>query len=1111
MAKKDAADAGTPSSTASSAAWGAITLLQAVAIAFLLNAHHNTPTQTHASVAPAEVHRRQAAVPSLSNITFDELAAEVVMLKRRLNALPQGPPGPRGARGYRGEAGTIGSRGSTGNAGTAGADGANGYCAIMTSSGEVTSPCPQLRDAANAAELGRVRAIVDSLARQIIVGEVAKEQRVRYEGGSGIALTRGYAGGSKAYHEASYTNVGFANLHNHANLRHTMGMGEIVAVLNGVQFASRHNDYSLQMADPTIRPGNNADYHKVKYIDTPDVPPEVLAHASVSDQAEEMRRWFHAWIDQDATCPSCRNLDRVRLENNETTFDPYPAGTNRPYQNYFKPVLCALEGAWIASETDFTQAFSSDRHFTDANTWRELYDKNRFLYQSGRKSVQENLPFLPLSIRGLLGVGTDDNATTPAFANWQYRIICTPIDGDVPLDRFKVKSDLAIQLGNPNGVLTPDQLTQARTARFDLNLRNQSSWVEGRHSVSFIDELMYMLPGKDGYGANHFDDSFGSNATKWDNASQVLNTARYTRYYSTGGNDAMGRSQQRRSFNDPTMWAAMTTMPRIQGVTSCTAENLQGLTAAECNSSTTKTQKWTWAIPIEIIYTTPLSKWNPYNLTYCNGLSTQAACAFTKQGSARARTGGLTAETAYNGTARDTWFVTPAEFFESNTVDTDAADTSGSVTGVLDQNGVLRRTRAAGHWIFFPPIAGFNRTIRQRFPIMPVHEHGRTTWKEVKALQDILIADGGSQSLAAQLSGVLQERQGVSLRLAYTAGVNNVGPHTHTIHITGDQLRDMDASSNGISVSTSLDNGHQHEVRVNRLRFTVRNNIPIYRYQLLQCDDPVSNAVRTCGNRTAYTDNRAGLRSAVGALSPWGFYTEADVNYRVTGTQTAPGTDGVWHDISGNNRHTVSLGKERSAFEGDHPAPYLYDFNKEQPGVMLTYNRGLIFPSGSVPTTFTIFARGKFIEGEEWNSQLRRIVQANATSDWYMGWDTNVGEAKFGSGVYVQNGWGNSTRTARYNYQTIVGRNQQTDALVMNGAPLPQRSSFTSGGTGGFTLALGAAGGYGSDALVTDLVVFDRLLSTAEVNMVNAYLQDPPARPQPCCWDLHQGVNVYST
>jgi hypothetical protein len=107
---------------------------------------------------PQEVHRRQAAVPSLSNITFDELAAEVVMLKRRLNALPQGPPGPRGARGYRGEAGTIGSRGSTGNAGTAGADGANGYCAIMTSSGEVTSrapSCAMLQTLQSSAAFGR--------------------------------------------------------------------------------------------------------------------------------------------------------------------------------------------------------------------------------------------------------------------------------------------------------------------------------------------------------------------------------------------------------------------------------------------------------------------------------------------------------------------------------------------------------------------------------------------------------------------------------------------------------------------------------------------------------------------------------------------------------------------------------------------------------------------------------------------------------------------------------------------------------------------------------------------------------------------------------------------
>jgi hypothetical protein len=50
----------------------------------------------------------------------------------------------------------------------------------------------------------------------------------------------------------------------------------------------------------------------------------------------------------------------------------------------------------------------------------------------------------------------------------------------------------------------------SRQARFDLNLRNQSTWVEGRHGPSFIDDLMFLLPGKDGYSAFYYDDSFGS-------------------------------------------------------------------------------------------------------------------------------------------------------------------------------------------------------------------------------------------------------------------------------------------------------------------------------------------------------------------------------------------------------------------------------------------------------------------------------------------------------------------------------------------------------------------------------------------------------------------------
>ena len=65
---------------------------------------------------------------------------------------------------------------------------------------------------------------MEAIGRQIVVSEMAKEQRVRYEGASGLTQTRGYQGGDKAYHEASYTNVGFANFHNHANTKHTVGM-----------------------------------------------------------------------------------------------------------------------------------------------------------------------------------------------------------------------------------------------------------------------------------------------------------------------------------------------------------------------------------------------------------------------------------------------------------------------------------------------------------------------------------------------------------------------------------------------------------------------------------------------------------------------------------------------------------------------------------------------------------------------------------------------------------------------------------------------------------------------------------------------------------------------
>ena len=39
-----------------------------------------------------------------------------------------------------------------------------------------------------------------------------------------------------------------AAIHDHANNIRTVGMGEFVGVLNGIEFRTRHNDYRLYMA-----------------------------------------------------------------------------------------------------------------------------------------------------------------------------------------------------------------------------------------------------------------------------------------------------------------------------------------------------------------------------------------------------------------------------------------------------------------------------------------------------------------------------------------------------------------------------------------------------------------------------------------------------------------------------------------------------------------------------------------------------------------------------------------------------------------------------------------------------------------------------------------------
>jgi hypothetical protein len=58
---------------------------------------------------------------------------------------------------------------------------------------------------------------------------------------------------------------------------------------------------------------------------------------------------------------------------------------------------------------------------------------------------------------------------------------------------------------------------------------------------------------------------------------------------------------------------AMTSQPAVAGKSLIDCQEDLEDSAEVCRSDN---QKWSYAIPLEVIYMTPLSKWNPYNIQY---------------------------------------------------------------------------------------------------------------------------------------------------------------------------------------------------------------------------------------------------------------------------------------------------------------------------------------------------------------------------------------------------------------------------------------------------------------------------------------------------------------
>ena len=305
--------------------------------------------------------------------------------------------------------------------------------------------------------------------------------------------------------------------------------------------------------------------------------------------------------------------------------------------------------------------------------------------------------------------------------------MCHPLRQDVPTNRFKVINDLPAKVTTNHNKW---HYSFSRAARFRLNPEDSDVWSNTpKTRYQFLDSLMAEVPGMDNYPANIIDDGYidGVAYPFLGDKTEPLNVGYYHRVFRSEFLDAMQSDMRRRGYNDQNVFMAATTNSQVVPMYATMCD--------DDNNCRTITERWTYAIPLEIIYLTPLSKWNPYDISYKGDHLSPEARTVTANG----RDGLVERRRALNGTHSKKFFMTPHEFFHGE-MDPNPADTTGQITRVLDSSGTMRLVRATGVRVILPFVRDVG-WIRQRYPIMPIHADGNTISKEVEALKDLVFEE----------------------------------------------------------------------------------------------------------------------------------------------------------------------------------------------------------------------------------------------------------------------------------------------------------------------------------------------------------------------------------
>ena len=564
-----------------------------------------------------------------------------------------------------------------------------------------------------------------------------------------------------------------------------MGLGEFIAVLNGVEFRTTHSDYSLRQPCKTC-----STLHHTEDIQFPGVPQEVLAKPTLIEAIDEMREWFKAWRD-----------------------DLYDA---RDYREYFKPVLCYLEGAWM-KKSDFDDSLAHKENGVDASSWEDLQDKLIYSTLSGVDNPLEDLAYLPTIL-------TVDNEGSLSVAQWDYRILCHPINKHLPLSQIWLRDELTTRVANG---WTLDQLTRSRGANYQLSKENPDDWDD---TYSLLDEIVSEIPGMNNYPTLLEDNALGVEKMSFKDPDESLNAGYYHRMYQVMEADEMGSVRRLRGFSDEGVFMALTDHSEVAEMTVKVCDN----DTVACVAS----QRWSYMIPLEVIFITPLSSWNPYNLTYKGDSQSSEGQKVTDD-----RDGGPTITSAFDGINDKSYYMTPPEMFSSDDAIIAPADTGLLSAGVLDDKGDLHTARPSGLRVFLPDISGVG-SLRQRYPIFPVHGQGGSAWKEVNALRDIIMRPVTHAYLYEENPLTPDLFNENSTILVLELKTSNENPHSHHINLTVGQLINALDGQLVSGVKTTSNEGHTHTLTLKYSLFSLEEG-KTGKFRYVICDGGSYN--KACG------------------------------------------------------------------------------------------------------------------------------------------------------------------------------------------------------------------------------------------------------------------------